>query len=77
MIESRILLHETDGLNLVAFIMEFREVCDLEKQTLEFPVTVKDGVVAGIGKSYITHPEIQFNGNGFKWYEDKFKDESI
>lgn len=57
--------------------MEFREVCDLEKQTLEFPVTVKDGVVAGIGKSYITHPEIQFNGNGFKWYEDKFKDESI
>lgn len=55
--------------------MGFREVTDLDKQTIEFAVITKNNVVTEIGRLYIEHPKIQFNGNGIKWYEDKFKDE--
>lgn len=43
------------------------------KQTIEFLVKKTNTVVTGIGKSYISHPEIQFSGNSIKWYEDKPK----
>lgn len=48
----------------------------MDRQTITFAVTVKDGVATEIGKSYITHQEIRFNGNGIKWYEDKLKDKN-
>lgn len=51
--------------------MGFREVTDLDKQTIEFVVITKNNVVTEIGRSYIEHPKIQFNGNGIKWYDDK------
>lgn len=51
--------------------MGFREVTDLEKQTVTFSVITKNNVVTKIGRSYIEHPRIQFNGNGIKWYEDE------
>ena len=47
----------------------------MEKQTIIFPVAIKEGIVTDIGRSYTTHPVIRFNENGIKWYEDKFKDE--
>lgn len=47
------------------------EVTDLDKQTITFSAIVKNNVVTEIGRSYIEHPKIQFNGNGIKWYEDK------
>jgi len=43
----------------------------MNKQTVEFSVSVKNGVITNIGRSYILHPEIRFNGNSVKWYEDK------
>lgn len=52
----------------------FREVTELDKQTITFSMIVKDNVVTEIGRSYIRHPKVQFNGNGTKWYEDKQKD---
>ena len=51
--------------------MGFREVTDLEKQTVTFSVITKNNVVTEIGRSYIEHPRIQSNGNRIKWYEDK------
>lgn len=48
----------------------------MEKQIVTFPVIVKEGIVTKIGKSYITHPEIRFNGNSIKWYEDKMKNKT-
>lgn len=67
--------YEAIGLNLVGFIMGLREVTDLEKQTVTFSVITKNNIVTEIGRSYIEHPRIQFNGNRIKWNEDKFKDE--
>lgn len=43
------------------------------KQTIKFSVKKIDNVVTGIGKSYVSHPKIQFSGNSIKWYEDKPK----
>lgn len=49
----------------------FRGGCSLNKQTITIHVTVKDGVATDIGRSYTIHPEIRFNGNSIKWYEDR------
>lgn len=54
----------------------FEEVDEVEKQIVTFPVIAKEGIVTKIGKSYITHPEIRFNGNGIKWYENKMKNKT-
>ncbi len=46
----------------------------MDRQTITFAVTVKDGVVTDIGKMHILHPEIRFSGESIKWYEDKLRD---
>lgn len=52
------------------------EEAGLEKQTIKFPVLVRNNIVDWIGKAYITHPQIQLNGKGIKWYEDKAPDKA-
>lgn len=46
----------------------------MDRQTITFAVTVKNGVVTDIGKMHILHPEIRFSGESIKWYEDKKKE---
>lgn len=43
------------------------------KQTIEFVVRSKNGVVTEITKSTIYQPKPNFKGNSIKWYEDKPK----
>lgn len=45
----------------------------MDKQMLQFAVLKTDSVITGIGKSYIPHPVIRFNGNGIRWHEDSPK----
>lgn len=45
----------------------------MQKQTVEFTVEKKNGVISRIGKSTILQPKTNFNGKGIKWYEDKPK----
>lgn len=42
----------------------------MDKQTLEFAVETKDGVIKRIGKSVIEQPEIKFKGGEVKWFDD-------
>lgn len=47
----------------------------MKKQTVEFAVKKKKGVVQEVGKSVIVQPKTDFKGNSdsIKWYEDKPK----
>lgn len=45
----------------------------MQKQTMEFVVETKNGVVERIGKSSILQPKTNFKGSSIKWYEDKPK----
>lgn len=45
----------------------------MDKQTVEFAVVTKNGVVQQIGKSSILQPQTNFKGGSIKWYEDKPK----
>lgn len=46
----------------------------MQKQTMEFAVTSKNGIVTHVGRSSVAHPKINFQrGNGIKWYQDKPK----
>jgi hypothetical protein len=47
--------------------------CKVDKQTVEFAVVTKNGVVQQIGKSSILQPQTNFKGGSIKWYEDKPK----
>ena len=47
----------------------------MKKQTIEFAIETKDGVVQRIGKSAILQPQTNFKGGSVKWYEDKLKKE--
>lgn len=47
----------------------------MKKQTIEFAVETKDGVVKRSGKSAILQPQTNFKGGSVKWYEDKLKKE--
>lgn len=40
------------------------------KETVEFAVVTKRGVVQQIGRSTILIPKTNFNGNGIKWFDD-------
>ena len=51
------------------FPKEWEEVAEFEGQ---FAITVKDGVVVEVGKTFLFHPEIQFKKEeGIHWLEDK------
>lgn len=46
----------------------------MDKQVVTMAVvTDKEGVVERIGHSTITHPAINYTGNGTKWAEEKSK----
>ena len=42
----------------------------MKKQTAEFAVVTKNGVVTQIGRSVIYQPEIKFKGGTVKWVDD-------
>ena len=45
----------------------------MQKQTIQFAVQSKNGVVQRVGKSTILQPKTNFQGGSIKWYEDKPK----
>lgn len=45
----------------------------MQKQTIEFAIETKNGVVQQIGRSSILQPKTNFKGGSVKWYEDKLK----
>lgn len=45
----------------------------MQKQTIQFAVETKNGVVQRIGKSTIYQPKTNFKVGSIKWYEDKPK----
>ena len=42
----------------------------MKKETIQFAVETKDGIVAQVGKSSISKPETNFNHKGIKWFDD-------
>ena len=42
----------------------------MQKQTVEFAVEKKNGVVQEVGKSEILQPKTNFKGNGVNWLDD-------
>lgn len=47
----------------------------MDKQTVKFAVKKTDNTVNQIGRSYVSHPEIQFTGGSIKWHEDRSRQE--
>ena len=45
----------------------------MQKQTIQFAVESKDGVIQRIGRSSIYQPKTNYKGNGINRYEDKPK----
>ena len=45
----------------------------MHKQTIQFAVESKNGVIQRIGRSSIYQPKTNFKGGSIKWYEDKPK----
>ena len=45
----------------------------MQKQTIQFAVESKNGVIQRIGKSSVYVPNTNFKGGSIKWYEDKPK----
>lgn len=45
----------------------------MQRQTVEFAVETKNGVVQRVGKSTVYVPKTNFKGGSVKWYEDKPK----
>ena len=48
----------------------------MQKQTIQFAVQSKNGVVQRVGKSTILQPKTYFKGGSIEWYEDKPKKKS-
>lgn len=48
----------------------------MQKQTIEFATTRKNGIITRIGRTGINQPKTNFKGGTIKWYEDKRKQES-
>lgn len=45
----------------------------MQKQTVEFATTRKNGIITRIGRTGINQPKTNFGGGSIKWYEDKPK----
>lgn len=45
----------------------------MQTQTVNFAVSVKNGIVQSVGRSAIYQPKTNFKGGSIKWYEDKKK----
>lgn len=48
----------------------------MQKQTIDFAVQSKNGVIQKVGKSTILQPKTNFKGGSIKWHEDKPKQKS-
>ena len=48
----------------------------MQKQTVEFAVTRKNGNITQIGRTGINQPKTNFKGGTIKWYPDKLKQKS-
>lgn len=42
----------------------------MKKETIQFVVEAKNGVVEQVGKSSISKPETNFDHKGIKWFDD-------
>lgn len=42
----------------------------MQKQTIQFAVQSKNGVVQRVGKSTILQPKTNFKGGSVKWFDD-------
>lgn len=40
------------------------------KQEIQFAVAIKNGEVVKVGRSYIVHPKIRYDGRKTKWFDD-------
>lgn len=47
----------------------------MKKQTVNFAVVTKNGIVQSTGRSSIFQPKPNFKGGSIQWYEDKKKSE--
>jgi len=45
----------------------------MKKQTVNFAVVTKNGIVQSTGRSSILQPKTNFKGGSIQWYEDKKK----
>ena len=45
----------------------------MQKQTVEFATTRKNGIITRIGRTGINQPKTNFSGGSVKFYEDKQK----
>lgn len=45
----------------------------MQKQTIEFAVTRKSGIITRIGRTVINQPKTDFKDGSAKYYEDKRK----
>lgn len=48
----------------------------MQKQTVEFAVTRKNGIITRIGRTGINQPKTNFKGSSVRFYEDRRKQES-
>lgn len=42
----------------------------MQKQTIQFAVESKNGVIEKVGKSTILQPQTNFKGGAVKWFDD-------
>ena len=49
----------------------------MKKQTVNFAVVAKNGIVQSIGRSTIYQPKPSFKGGSIQWYEDKPKQQKV
>lgn len=42
----------------------------MNRQTVQFAIVTKTGVVQRVGSSSIYHPPIQYDGRKTKWFDD-------
>lgn len=45
----------------------------MQKQTVEFAITRKNGSITNVGRSYIEQPKTNYKGGSIKFYKDKPK----
>lgn len=42
----------------------------MKKETIQFAVKKKNGVVTQVGHCYMTQPQVKFKGGSVKWFDD-------
>lgn len=46
----------------------------MKKKTVQFAIVVENGTVKEVGQTSILQPKTNYQGNGIKWYPDKYKE---